>query len=104
MAWKPRVQDGMTMGDGAGGRYRVFNPPAWRLDRWLGWYAGRTRARVALALKRLGAPVKLPQLFATGRVALTFHDAKGKPVVVQLRVERVQIPRYNVVAAAIRKL
>lgn len=104
MAWKPRVQDGMLMGAPDGGRYRVFNPPAWRLDRWLGWYAGRARAAVQLAAMRLGAPVKLPQLFAAGRIPLTFHDAKGKPVVVQLRVERVQISKYNVVASAIRKL
>ena len=104
MGWKPRVQDGMQMGAADGGRYRVFNPPAWRLDRWAAWYAGRARGGIALALMRIGVPVKLPPLFAAGRIAITFHDAKGKPAVVQLRVERVQVSTYNVVASAIRKL
>ncbi len=95
MAWKPKVQDGMMMGAPDGGLVRVFNPPRWRLDRWVGWFLG------------LLADCLQGGTGARCNVVLTFISPGRAIVEVTVcaeRVERVQISKYNVVASAIRKL
>ncbi len=56
--------DGMLFAHGSG-VVRAFDPPWYRLDRWLVWYGHRLRARAVLVL-----PSWLVRRFYRGRTTL----------------------------------
>jgi hypothetical protein len=72
--------DGMLIGakDGSGRLFRVFDPPWWRIDRWLGWYGAIALERV---VGRLRSFFKMKPRAMRSRELLELHGVPVRGVI-----------------------
>jgi len=49
--------------NGMGHEYEIFNPPPWRLDRWVWWWTRRPNVRDKIQLTFMGEPTRTYRVF-----------------------------------------